>query len=276
MQVHEFFAAIGLTLAESWGMSELAALTTWNPPRRVKLGTCGPALPGVRLKLAEDGEVLVAGPTVMRGYRNKPDKTAEAIDEQGYLHSGDVGQLDQDGYLTIVDRKKELIINSAGKNMSPANVEAQLKTSSPLISQAVCIGDARAYNVALLVLDPDVVPAFAAAHGLDGTDLAMFAREPEVLAEIEAGVARANATLSRVEQIKRWTLLPTQWPPAGDELTPTMKLRRKAISAKYADEIEALYARALPEVGCGALIRNLRRTNGSLGFHDQNPDRLAT
>jgi long-subunit acyl-CoA synthetase (AMP-forming) len=177
----------------------------------------------------------------MRGYRNQPDKTAEAIDEQGYLHSGDIGQLDQDGYLTIVDRKKELIINSAGKNMSPANIEAQLKTSSPLIGQAVCIGDARPYNVALLVLDPDAVPAFAAAHRLEGFDLVVFARAPEVLAHIEAAVGRANATLSRVEQIKRWTVLPTEWPPAGDELTPTMKLRRKAISAKYADKIEALY-----------------------------------
>jgi long-chain acyl-CoA synthetase len=229
-------------LAEVWGMSELSPIATWNPPGRIKLGTCGPALPGVDVRLGEDGEVLVAGPIVMRGYRNRPAKTVEAIDEQGYLHSGDIGQLDKDGYLTIVDRKKELIINSAGKNMSPANIEAQLKTASPLIGQAVCIGDARLYNVALLVLDPDAVPAFAAAHGLDGSDLAVFAREPEVLAEIEAGVARANATLSRVEQIKRWTLLHTEWPPAGDELTPTMKLRRKSICVKYADEIDALYA----------------------------------
>jgi long-subunit acyl-CoA synthetase (AMP-forming) len=141
-----------------------------------------------------------------------------------------------------VDRKKELIINSAGKNMSPANIEAQLKTSSPLIGQAACIGDARPYNVALLVLDPDAVPAFAAAHRLDGADLAGFVRQPEVLAEIEAAVARANARLSRVEQIKHWSLLPTEWLPAGDELTPTMKLRRRSISVKYADEIEALYA----------------------------------
>jgi long-subunit acyl-CoA synthetase (AMP-forming) len=126
MQVHEFFAAIGLMLAEVWGMSE-AQIATWNPPGRIKLGTCGPALPGVDVRLDQDGEVLVAGPTVMHGYRNQPDKTAEAIDDQGNLHSGDIGQLDQDGYLTIVDRKKELIINSAGKNMSPANIEAQLK-----------------------------------------------------------------------------------------------------------------------------------------------------
>ena len=242
MQVHEFFAAIGLMLAEGWAMSELSPIATLNPPGRIKLGSCGPALPGVDVRLGEDGEVLVAGPTLMRGYRNQPEKTAEAIDEQGYLHSGDIGRLDQDGYLTIVDRKKELIINSAGKNMSPANIESQLKTSSPLIAQAACIGDARRFNVALLVLDPDAVPAFAGAHGLDASDLAAFVREPEVLAEIEAAVARANATLSRVEQIKRWTLLPTEWPPAGDELTPTMKLRRRSISAKYAAEIEALYA----------------------------------
>ncbi|MGQ0481055.1 MAG: long-chain fatty acid--CoA ligase, partial [Pseudonocardia sp.] len=135
----------------------------------------------------------------------------------------------------------ELIINAAGKNMSPANIESELKSSSILIGQAVCIGDARPYNVALLVLDPDSVPAFAAEHGIDGSDLATFSREPAVLAEVGAGVERANARLSRVEQIKRWTLLPNEWLPAGDELTPTMKLRRKPVAAKYADEIEALY-----------------------------------
>lgn len=243
MAVHEFFAAVGLALAEVWGMSELSPIATWNPPGRIKLGTCGPALPGVDVRIADDGEVLVGGPIVMRGYRNLPERTAEAVDGDGYMHSGDIGLLDDDGYLTIVDRKKELIINSGGKNMSPANIESELKTASVLIGQAVCIGDRRPYNVALLVLDPDAVPAFAAAHGLDGTDLPAFSREPAVLAEVTAGVDRANAQLSRIEQIKRWTLLPAEWPPAGDELTPTMKLRRKPIAVKYADEIEALYTR---------------------------------
>src|SRR4051812_30757057 len=188
------------------GMSELSPIATWNPPGHIKLGTCGPALPGLDVRLGEDGEVLVAGPTVMRGYRNQPAKTAEAIDERGYMHSGDIGTLDADGYLTIVDRKKELIINAAGKNMSPATIESELKTSSPLIGQAVCIGDRRPFNVALLVLDHEAVPAFASAHRLESSDLAAFSRDPIVLGEVEAGVARANAKLSRPEQIKRWTL----------------------------------------------------------------------
>ncbi|QNG55706.1 long-chain fatty acid--CoA ligase [Pseudonocardia petroleophila] len=242
MPVHEFFAALGLMMAEVWGMSELSPIATWNPPGRIKLGTCGTALPGVEVRLAEDGEVLVRGPIVMRGYRNQPEKTAEAVDEQGFMHSGDVGRIDAEGYLTIIDRKKELIINSGGKNMSPANIEAALKSGSPLIGQAVCFGDARPYNVAILVLDAEAVPAFAAAHGLDGSDLAAFSQDPAVIAEVGDGVARANATLSRIEQIKRWKLLPQEWLPAGDELTPTSKLRRRPIAAKYAADIEALYA----------------------------------
>ncbi|HTK62926.1 MAG TPA: long-chain fatty acid--CoA ligase [Pseudonocardia sp.] len=241
IQVHEFFAALGLILGEVWGMSELSPIATWNPPGRIKLGTCGPPLPGVEVVLAEDGEVLVRGPIVMRGYRNQLEKTAEAIDESGYMHSGDIGVFDEDGYLRLVDRKKELIINAAGKNMSPANIESELKSASLLIGQAVCVGDSRPYNVALLVLDPDAVAGFAAEHALDGSDLAAFSTCPEVLAEVGAGVDRANARLSRVEQIKRWTLLPNEWLPAGDELTPTMKLRRKPISVKYTEEIEALY-----------------------------------
>jgi long-subunit acyl-CoA synthetase (AMP-forming) len=243
MQVHEFFAAMGLMLAEVWGMSELSPIAAWNRPEKIKLGTCGPALPGVDIRLADDGEVLVRGPIVMRGYRNQKEKTAEAVDADGYMHSGDIGEFDEDGYLRIVDRKKELIINAAGKNMSPANIESELKSASALIGQAVCIGDARPYNVALLVLDPDAVSSFIAENGLDPTtDVRALSQDPEILREIEEAVGRANARLSRVEQIKRWTLLPAEWLPAGDELTPTMKLRRKPIAAKYAEQIDKLYS----------------------------------
>jgi long-subunit acyl-CoA synthetase (AMP-forming) len=243
LPVHEFFAAIGLILAEVWGMSELSPIGTGNRIDKIKLGTCGQALPGLDVRLGPDGEVLVRGPIVMRGYRNQPEKTAETVDADGYLHSGDIGSIDDDGYLTLVDRKKELIISSGGKNMSPANIESELKSSSVLIGQAMCVGDARPYNVALLVLDPDAATGFAAERGLDRSDLATFSQEPSVLAEVGAGVERANARLSRVEQIKHWTLLPTEWLPAGDELTPTMKLRRKPIAAKYAEQIEELYRR---------------------------------
>ena len=202
----------------------------------------GKPLPGMELRIADDGEVLARGPIVMAGYRNQPEKTAETIDSDGWLHSGDIGEIDDEGFLRIVDRKKELIINAAGKNMSPANIEQHIKASSPLIGQAVAIGDRRPYNVALIVLDPDAAAAFAASRGLADPSLEAMSTEQSVLAEVAAGVERANSHLSRVEQIKRFKVLPCDWPPAGDELTPTMKLKRKPIVEKYRQEIEALYA----------------------------------
>ncbi len=228
VEVLEYFLALGLPICELWGMSELSCCATINPTDDIRIGTVGVALPGVELRLADDGELLVRGETVMKGYRGMPDKTAETIDADGWLATGDIATIDDDGYVRIVDRKKELIINAAGKNMSPANIEQAIKSGSPLIGQAVCIGDARPYNVALIVLDPDV----AAGRSAD---------DPEVVAEVAAGVERANAKLSRVEQIKRYTLLSDDWLPGGDELTPTSKLKRKPIGAKYAAEIEALY-----------------------------------
>jgi long-subunit acyl-CoA synthetase (AMP-forming) len=243
LEVLEFFAAIGIPICEVWGMSETASVATLVPRDRLRLGTVGPAIPGVEVRLAQDGEVLVRGDTVMAGYRNQPQKTAETIDADGWLHTGDIGQLDEEGYLKIIDRKKELIINAAGKNMSPANIEQQVKQGSPLIGQAVTIGDGRPYNVALIVLDPDASAAFATQHGLPDAAAAAMTGERSVLEEVTAGVARANSHLSRVEQIKRFTILPCDWAPAGDELTPTMKLKRRSISAKYATEIEALYTR---------------------------------
>jgi len=225
-EVIEFFHAIGVPLAELWGMSETTGYGTCNPPDRIKIGTVGPVSPGAEIKLADDGEVLIRGPVVTTGYRNQPEQTREAIDEEGWLHTGDVGEFDEDGYLKIVDRKKELIINAAGKNMSPANIEAKVKTSSPVIGQVVAIGDMRPYNVALITLDPDVAPAWSG----------------DVAAEVERGVAAANEQMARVEQIKKYKILETEWEPGGEELTPTMKLKRKPIHQKYAKEIEELYA----------------------------------
>ncbi|HET8820305.1 MAG TPA: long-chain fatty acid--CoA ligase [Thermoleophilaceae bacterium] len=229
-EVIEFFHAIGIPLAELWGMSETSGYGTCNPPEKIKIGTVGPPSPGAEIKLADDGEVLVRGEFIMTGYRNQPEKTAEAVDEDGWLHTGDIGEFDEDGYLRLVDRKKELIINAAGKNMSPANIEAKLKASSPVIGQAIAIGDGRPYNVALITLDPDVAPAFEQQQGRDA-----------LLAEVERGVEAANEQLARVEQIKKFKLLDEEWQPGGDELTPTMKLKRKPINEKYEDEIEALY-----------------------------------
>jgi long-subunit acyl-CoA synthetase (AMP-forming) len=210
------------------------------PLDKVKIGTVGKALPGVEIAIAEDGEVLVRGPIIMRGYRNQPRQTAETV-RDGWLATGDIGALDAEGYLSIVDRKKEIIISAAGKNMSPANIEARIKSSSPLIGQACVVGDGRPYLVALLVLDADGAAVFARARGLDARPESLV-EAPEVHAEIERAIAAANERLSRVEQVKRYALLPGEWPPGGDELTPTMKLKRKPISAKYADRIEALYA----------------------------------
>ncbi len=231
-EVIKFFHAIGIPLAELWGMSETCGSGTVNPPDKIKIGTVGPPSPGVEVKLAEDGEVMVRGPVVMKGYRNQPDKTSETIDSDGWLSTGDIGEFDEDGYLKIVDRKKELIINAAGKNMSPANIEAKVKASSPIIGQAIAIGDSRPFNVALITLDPDVAPGFIEQHGRDGAE-----------AEVQSGVDAANEKLARVEQIKKFKLLDEDWQPGGDELTPTMKLKRKPINAKYEKEIEELYER---------------------------------
>jgi long-subunit acyl-CoA synthetase (AMP-forming) len=223
----EFFQEAGVPLRQGWGMTELSAfgsLTTTDPADN---GTCGLPIEGLELRIAADGELLARGPMVIPRYRNLPEQTAETIDADGWVHTGDIGQIDEQGRLTIVDRKKELIINSAGKNMPPANIEAELKSASPLIGQAVCIGDDRPFNVALLVLDPEVS--------------AGYPDEDARAAEVVRGVAAANARLSRVEQIKRYAVLAGEWLPGGDELTPTMKLKRKPIAAKYGEEIDALY-----------------------------------
>ncbi|KAA1427901.1 AMP-binding protein [Nocardioides antri] len=240
--VLEYFGALGLPICELWGMSELSCCATINPIDDIRIGTVGTPLTGVELRLADDGELLVKAPTIMKGYRKEPQKTADTIDADGWLHTGDIATIDDDGYVTIVDRKKELIINSAGKNMSPANIEQALKSSSPLIGQAVTIGDGRPYNVALLVLDPDAAAAYAKEHDLPDPSAAALAKDEGVVAAVAAGVEAANQRLSRVEQIKSWTLLPVDWEPGGDELTPTMKLKRRPIAEKYAAEIDGLYA----------------------------------
>jgi long-chain acyl-CoA synthetase len=239
VEVLEFFHAIRIPVAELWGMSETCGAATVNPPGKVKLGTVGPPMPGVEIRLADDGEVQVRGSLIMAGYRNLPEKTAETIDDERWLSTGDIGEIDEDGYLRIVDRKKELIINAAGKNMSPASIEAHLKAASPLIGQAVAIGDARPYNVALIVRDPN----WAQQQGIEATDLASLAENEQVIAAVTAGVEKANAKMSRVEQIKKFKLLPEEWLPGGDELTPTMKLKRRPIADKYESEIEELYAK---------------------------------
>jgi long-subunit acyl-CoA synthetase (AMP-forming) len=240
-EVLEFFHALGIELGEGWGMSETCGVGTINPPGEIRLGTVGRAIPGIELKLAADGELLIRGENVMVGYRNQPEKTRETIGDDGWLATGDIAEIDDDGYVRIVDRKKELIINAAGKNMSPANIESTIKGASPLLGQVCVLGDRRPYNTALVVLDPDFAPAWAAQHGLAGKSVEALATEPALIAAVQAGVDAGNARLARVEQVKKFTILPADWLPGGDELTPTMKLKRKPIAAKYAAEIEAMY-----------------------------------
>jgi long-chain acyl-CoA synthetase len=257
-----FFHAIGIPLAELWGMSETCGVGAVNPPERVRIGTVGPPSLGVEMRLAASesgderrgagdelarqtrgrGELLVRGDVVMTGYRNQPDKTAEALDSDGWLHTGDIAEFDEEGYVKIVDRKKEIIINAAGKNMSPANIESALKGAGPIIGQIAVIGDARPYNTALVVLDSDFAPAFAAQQGLEGRSLEDLAEEAAVRAAVQAAVDKGNAELARVEQVKKFTIVRGDWAPGGDELTPTMKLKRKPIAEKYAREIDAMYA----------------------------------
>lgn len=224
-----FFHALGIPLAEIYGMSENCACCTCNPRERIKIGSAGPPLPGIEVKLADDGELLMRGEVVMRDYRGLPEITAETFTEDGFLRTGDIARIDEDGYVWIVDRKKEMIISAGGKNMSPSNIEAAIKSRSPLIGALCVIGDGRPYNVALVVLDPDL----AAGRPAD---------DPDVIVAIELAVELGNARLSRAEQVKRFHITHEVWIPGGEELTPTMKLKRTPIARKYAAEIDALYA----------------------------------
>ena len=256
--VQEFMLGIGLPIVEIYGMSETSCAITASSPAEARIGSVGKPIPDIETRIEEDGELLGKGPTLMRGYRNQPDKTAETIDDDGWLHTGDIAEVDDDGYVRIVDRKKELIINAAGKNMSPANIERVLKGAHPMIGQAVVIGDGRRYNTALVVLDPDLAKAHAAAQGLADDSVAGVAADPGVRAAMCEAIGQANQRLARVEQIKRFALLPEEWLPGGDELTPTSKLKRKPISAKYEGVVESLYA----EDGSGLAPTDPDQTNG--------------
>ncbi|WP_405137274.1 fatty acid--CoA ligase FadD11 [Nocardia sp. NBC_01388] len=241
-----FFFGLGIPISEVWGMSELTCVASVSPPGQARLGTVGKLLPGLESKIAEDGEFLVRGPLVMREYRQEPQKTAEALTD-GWLATGDIITEDADGYLRVIDRKKEIIINSGGKNMSPANIENTIKAATPLIGALATIGDRRSYNTALIVLDAESAEPYAAQHGLTDASAAALAADKGLIDEIARGVAAGNAHLSRVEQIKRFTILPAFWEPGGDEVTLTMKLRRNPIAEKYAAEIETMYAPVLTD-----------------------------
>jgi long-chain acyl-CoA synthetase len=235
-----WYRAIGVPLSEIYGMSESTGPMTWEPSR-VKAGTVGVAFPGTEVFLADDGEVCIRGGNVFTGYLDDPDKTADALDPDGTLHSGDIGQFDDEGYLRIIDRKKELIITAGGKNISPANLEAALKLI-PLVAQACAIGDQRPFVSALVVLDSEVAPVWAKEHGIEFTGMSDLASNEQVVAEIEKGLAEVMAGFNNAERVKKVTVLADEWLPDSEELTPTSKLKRRGIHTKYAQEIEDLYA----------------------------------
>ncbi len=239
VEIFDFFRGLGVPLSEVYGMSETSGLMTWDP-FAVRAGTVGRAVPGAEIALAEDGEVLTRGGQVFRGYLNDPERTAETFDDDGWLHSGDIGVLDDDGYLCIVDRKKELIITAGGKNISPANLESALKAQS-LIGQACVIGDQRPFMSALVVLDSEVAPVWAKAHGIEATNLAELADHVDVRSEVEREVDAAMASFNHAERVKKVALLHEEWLPDSEELTPTSKLKRRGIHAKYSREIEGIY-----------------------------------
>lgn len=241
-EILEWFRAIGVPLSEGYGMSETTAVLSWAAA--AKPGYVGLAATGVEMKIAEDGEVLARGGNMFEGYLGLPEKTAETIDADGWVMTGDIGVIDDEGYLKIVDRKKELIITAGGKNISPANLEAALKMI-PLVGQACAVGEQKPFVAALVVLDPDASAAWAGEHGLEGdaATMAVMASNPDVVAEIEAGLAEAMADFNGAESVKKITVLGEEWLPDTDLLTPTSKLKRRGILSTFAAEIDALYAK---------------------------------
>jgi long-chain acyl-CoA synthetase len=235
-----WFRAIGVPMTEVYGMSESSGpmtLNCWQP----KAGSVGTAIPGCDVRLADDGEVICKGGNVFLGYYKQPEKTAEALDEDGWLHSGDIGVLDDDGYFRIVDRKKELIITAGGKNISPANLEAALKMI-PLVGQACAIGDQRPFVGALVTLDPEVAPVWAQNNGIEFETLVDLAQTPAVVEEVNRGLREAMAQFNNAEAVKKVAILGEEWLPDSEVLTPTSKLKRRGVMSRYHDEIEAIYA----------------------------------
>ena len=239
-EVAGFFAGLGMKILDVYGMTETTGAFTANKPAEFKLGTVGRPTAGIEVTIADDGEILARGPLSTPGYLNQPELTAALIDADGWLHTGDIGTMDPDGFVSVTDRKKELIITAGGENIAPAAVENAL-VAHPLIGQALAYGDRRQYVVALLTLDGEVAPAWAKARGIGAGSLAELAADPQVLAEVAAGSAAANGRLARVQQVKRWRLLPVEWTAETEELTPTLKLKRRVVHAKYADDIDSLY-----------------------------------
>jgi long-chain acyl-CoA synthetase len=238
-EILEFFYACGVTVLEGWGMTETTAVGTVNLPDHIRFGTVGRAMPGVELKIAEDGEILIKGPNVFREYWRNPDATKATFTEDGWLMTGDLGSLDEDGYLSITGRKKDIIITAGGKNLTPSNIENDLKQSR-YISQAVMYGDRRPYPVALITLDSEEILPWAQQKGLP-EDMAELVQHDEVRALVQKELDRANAKYAQVEQVKKFALLERDLTQETGELTPTLKLKRNVVTERYAEVFESMY-----------------------------------
>ncbi|HET9897122.1 MAG TPA: AMP-dependent synthetase/ligase [Streptosporangiaceae bacterium] len=237
-----FFRGSGITVLEGYGLTETSAAAFVNRPSRNKIGTVGQPLPGVSVRIADDGEILVAGPIVFRGYWRNAEATAETIDADGWLHTGDIGSLDEAGFLSVTGRKKELIVTAGGKNVAPAVLEDCLR-SHPLISQTMVVGDNRPFIACLVTLDPDAMEHWKAQHGKPAdTPLAELADDPDLIAEIQAAVDEANKAVSRAESIRKFKILASDFTEANGHLTPSLKVKRSVVAKDYATEIDALYA----------------------------------
>lgn len=239
-QVQAWFYSAGLMVAEGYGLTETGAVSCVNLPLPVRFGTVGPALPGTELAIAADGEVLIKGPAVMRGYHNDPERTAEVLVD-GWFHTGDIGKMDADGFLTITDRKKDLMKTSGGKYVAPAKVEGVIAASIPYVSQVVAVGDGRKYISALLTMDRDNLAKWAARHKLGDLDHAQLTQSPELRRTIERFMASANGKLERWETVKKFAILPAEFGVDDGGVTPNMKIRRKVVTERYAEIVESMY-----------------------------------
>lgn len=240
-EVQEWFYAAGLLILEGYGLTETSAATFVNDPRATRFGTVGPAVPGTEVKIADDGEILVRGAGVMRGYHGNDEATAEVLSADGWFATGDIGELDDHGYLRITDRKKDLIKTSGGKYVAPQKVEAAVKAASPYVSQVLVHGEGRKYISALITLDPEAITTWAKENGQDATDATALSASAAVKQLIDGHVAQANRKLERWETIKKFEILPQEFTVDGGEVTPSLKIRRKAVERKYSDTLNTLY-----------------------------------
>jgi long-chain acyl-CoA synthetase len=238
-EILEFFYACGVIVLEGWGMTETSTAATCNLPDDFRFGSVGKPFPGVEIKIADDGEILARGPNIFRGYYKNPEATRETIVD-GWLHTGDIGTIDEDGFLYITGRKKDIIITAGGKNITPANLENGLKQNQ-YISQAVVHGDRRPFLSALITLDPEEIVPWAQKQGIEDTDMASLAQNDKVRALVQEAVDKVNEKVARVEEVKKFTILPHDLTQETGELTPTLKVKRNVVNEKYADELEAMY-----------------------------------